>query len=116
MAGHGAVNVRRPRAPRRTGAPSGSQTSAATPGSDGPTAPGLVVLTPGSGPSTTAPVSVWPHVSTTGHRPPPTCSRYHSHASGSIGAPVEPSSRSDDRSDPAGTPRRLNSPIAAAVV
>src|SRR3954469_26076818 len=43
------------------------------------------------------PVSVCHHVSTTGVRSPPMCSRYHTQASGLIGSPTEPSSRSDER-------------------
>ena len=44
------------------------------------------------------PVSVCHHVSTTGVRSPPMCSRYQTQASGLIGSPTEPSSRSEDRS------------------
>jgi hypothetical protein len=44
------------------------------------------------------PVSVCHQVSTTGVRPPPMWSRYHTQASGLIGSPTVPSSRSDDRS------------------
>ena len=46
----------------------------------------------------TIPVSVCHQVSTIGQRSPPMCSRYHIHASGLIGSPTEPSSRSDERS------------------
>ena len=46
----------------------------------------------------TIPVSVCHHVSTIGQRSPPMCSRYHIHASGLIGSPTVPSSRSDERS------------------
>ena len=60
--------------------------------------PGLRVLTPGSGVSMMAPVSVCHHVSTIGHRPPPMCCQYQIHASGLIGSPTDPSRRSDDRS------------------
>ena len=45
-----------------------------------------------------APVSVCHHVSTIGQRPPPMYSQYQTHASGLIGSPTLPSSRSDDRS------------------
>src|SRR3954447_22881598 len=44
------------------------------------------------------PVSVCHHVSMTGVRSPPMCSRYHIHASGLIGSPTVPSSRRDERS------------------
>ena len=66
-------------------------------------APGLVAVTPGSGVIMIPPVSVCHHVSTTGQRSPPTWSRYHIHASGLIGSPTEPSTRSDDRSCAAGS-------------
>ena len=45
-----------------------------------------------------APVSVCHHVSTTGHRPPPMWVAYHIQASGLMGSPTEPSTRSEDRS------------------
>src|SRR5439155_16580498 len=57
--------------------------------------PGLSVVTPGSGEIMMAPVSVCHHVSTTGHRPPPMCCQYHTHASGLIGSPTLPSTRGD---------------------
>jgi hypothetical protein len=44
------------------------------------------------------PVSVCHHVSTTGVRPPPMLLWYQSHASGLIGSPTLPRTRSDDRS------------------
>src|SRR5215216_5838672 len=44
------------------------------------------------------PVSVCHHVSTMGAFPPPMLSWYQSHASGLIGSPTEPRTRSDDRS------------------
>src|SRR5581483_12508319 len=50
-----------------------------------------------------APVSVCHQVSATGHRSPPMCLRYHIQASGLIGSPTEPSSRSEVRSYFAGT-------------
>ena len=60
--------------------------------------PGLVVVTPGSGEIMMAPVSVCHQVSTIGQRSPPMCLWYHIHASGLMGSPTEPSSRSEDRS------------------
>ena len=68
------------------------------PGSGRIAEPGLVAVTPGSGLIMMAPVSVCHQVSTIGQRSPPMCSRYHIQASGLIGSPTEPSSRSDDRS------------------
>ena len=44
------------------------------------------------------PVSVCHHVSTIGRFPPPMCSWYQSQASGLIGSPTEPRTRSDERS------------------
>ena len=65
-----------------------------------------------------APVSVCHHVSTIGQRSPPMCSWYHIHASGLIGSPTEPSSRSDDRSCFAGhsVPHVMNARIAVGAV
>jgi hypothetical protein len=60
--------------------------------------PGLAAVTPGSGETMIAPVSVCHQVSTTGAVPPPMFSRYHSHASGLMGSPTLPRTRSDDRS------------------
>ena len=60
--------------------------------------PGLVSTTPGSGVTMWPPVSVCHQVSTMGHRPPPMWRWYHIHASGLMGSPTEPSTRSDDRS------------------
>ena len=73
-------------------------TAASTPGNGFVAEPGFVVVTPGSGVIRIIPVSVCHHVSTIGQRPPPTCSWYHIHASGLIGSPTEPSSRSEVRS------------------
>ena len=53
---------------------------------------------PGSGVIMIAPVSVCHQVSTIGQRSPPMCRWYQIQASGLIGSPTEPSSRSDDRS------------------
>ena len=64
------------------------------------------------------PVSVCHQVSTIGQRPPPMCSWYHIHASGLIGSPTEPSSRSDDRSCLAGSsaPHFMNVRMAVGAV
>ncbi len=68
------------------------------PGSGRIAEPGLAVVTPGSGAIMMAPVSVCHQVSTIGHLLWPTFSRYHIQASGLIGSPTLPSTRSDDRS------------------
>jgi hypothetical protein len=64
--------------------------------------PGRAAVTPGNGLIMIAPVSVCHQVSTIGQRSAPMTSRYHIHASGLIGSPTEPSSRSEDRSNFAG--------------
>ena len=53
---------------------------------------------PGSGVIRIIPVSVCHHVSTTGVRLPPMCSRYQTHASGLMGSPTVPSTRRELRS------------------
>ncbi len=68
------------------------------PGSGKVAEPGLSVVAPGSGAIMMAPVSVCHQVSTIGHRPPPMWVWYHIHASGLMGSPTDPSSRSEDRS------------------
>ena len=69
------------------------------PGSGNVALPGFSVgRRPGSGLIMMAPVSVCHHVSTTGQRSPPMWCQYQTHASGLIGSPTLPSSRSDDRS------------------
>ncbi len=55
--------------------------------------PGFSAVAPGSGVMRMPPVSVCHQVSTMGQRPSPTTRWYHSHASGLIGSPTEPSSR-----------------------
>jgi hypothetical protein len=82
--------------------PSLRTTSTAMPGSGRVAEPGLVGVAPGSGEIMMPPVSVCHQVSTIGQRSPPMTLRYHIHASGLIGSPTEPSSRSDDRSCLAG--------------
>ncbi len=65
-----------------------------------------------------APVSVCHQVSTIGHRLVPITVQYQIHASGLIGSPTEPSSRSDDRSCRWGNsvPQRMNARIAVGAV
>src|SRR5579875_2298144 len=102
MDGHGSFRTRKPPPPSGTLWPWSSTTSATTPGSARMAAPGLPAVTPGSGLIMIEPVSVCHQVSTTGQRPPPMTARYHTYASGLIGAPTEPSSRRLDRSYLAG--------------
>ncbi len=80
--------------------------------------PGLVAIAPGSGVIMIAPVSVCHHVSTIGHRPPPMCSRYHVQASGLIGSPTVPSSRSFERFQRSGhsAPHFMKARIAVGAV
>ena len=80
--------------------------------------PGFVAVTPGSGAIMVAPVSVCHQVSTIGHRPPPILSRNHIQASGLIGSPTVPSTRSEDRSYFAGmsSPHFMNVRISVGAV
>ena len=80
--------------------------------------PGLVVVTPGSGVIMWPPVSVCHQVSTMGQRSPPMLAWYHIHASGLIGSPTVPSTRSDDRSWRAGScsPHFMNVRMAVGAV
>jgi hypothetical protein len=97
--GQGFVSTRYPPASApRTGWPSSSTMSANTPGRGCVQEPGLVAVTAGTGEIMIIPVSVCHQVSTIGQRPPPMTSWYHIHASGLIGSPTLPSSRSDERS------------------
>src|SRR5947209_1463813 len=98
IAGHGSVSTTNPPPPLGTDLPSLSTMSAPMPGSGWMADPGFSTLTPGSGLIMIAPVSVCHQVSTTGTCPPPMLSRYQIHASGLIGSPTEPISRSEDRS------------------
>ena len=45
-----------------------------------------------------APTSVPPEMLITGQRPPPTTSKYHRHGTSFQGSPVDPRTRSDERS------------------
>src|SRR4029079_5699444 len=82
--------------------PSPSTTSASMPGNGNVALPGFVMVTPGSGEMRIWPVSVLQHVSTRGGRPPPMFSWYQSQASGLIGSPTDPRTRSEPRSCLAG--------------
>jgi hypothetical protein len=75
---------------------------ASMPGSGWVQDPGLVAVTPGNGEIMIPPVSVCHQVSTMGQRMRPTCSWYHIQASGLMGSPTDPSSRSLVRSYRAG--------------
>src|SRR4029079_6663690 len=57
--------------------------------------PGLPAVTPGSGLIMIMPVSVCHQVSTTGARSPPISLRYQMYASGLIGSPTDPMTRSE---------------------
>ena len=98
--------------------PSSSTTFALMPGKGVCAEPGFRSVTPGSGVIMCAPVSVCHQVSTIGQRPPPMCSWYQSQASGLIGSPTEPSTRSDERSKPAGmsSPHFMNVRITVGAV
>jgi hypothetical protein len=100
--GQGSVSTRTPPPPFGTGTAPLSTTSVPIPGRARIAEPGLVAVTPGSGAIMIEPVSVCHQVSTIGQRSPPMCVRYHIHASGLIGSPTDPSSRSEDRSCAAG--------------
>ena len=78
--------------------PSLLNTAASTVGKGWVALPGLSVVMPGRGEIMIIPVSVCHHVSTTGARLPPMCSRYQTHASGLMGSPTLPSTRSELRS------------------
>ena len=78
--------------------PSPSTSSGLTPKKGRVAEPGLRSVAPGSGVIMMPPVSVCHQVSTIGQRlPSPTTLKYHSQASGLIGSPTEPSTRSDLR-------------------
>jgi hypothetical protein len=80
--------------------------------------PGFSGVAPGSGLIRIPPVSVCHQVSTTGQRPSPTTLWYHSHASGLIGSPTEPSRRSDLREAvfTGASPSRMSARIAVGAV
>ncbi len=88
------------------------------PGSGCVQEPGLVGVAPGIGLIMIAPVSVCHQVSTIGKRSLPTTRWYHIHASGLIGSPTLPSSRSELKSYCAGhsSPSRISARIAVGAV
>src|SRR5438132_4452433 len=81
-------------------------------------APGFVEVIPGSGVIRIEPVSVCHHVSTIGQLSRPMFLRYHIQASGLIGSPTLPSSRSEERSCAAGnsSPHFMNVRIVVGAV
>src|SRR5881392_4513555 len=81
-----------------TSCPFSSTMVGSTPKNGSVALPGFVGIAPGRGVIRIDPVSVCHHVSTIGQRPPPIFLRYHIHASGLIGSPTVPRSRSDERS------------------
>src|SRR5687767_9148841 len=115
--GHGRVRVRYP-PPVVLTLPASSTTSAPMAGSGKVADPGRRVVAPGSGEIMMAPVSVCHHVSTSGQRPPPMFVWYQIHASGLMGSPTEPSTRSDDMSCASGysVPHFMNVRIAVGAV
>ena len=88
------------------------------PGKGSVAEPGFSFVMPGSGVMRIAPVSVCHQVSTIGQRSPPMKVQYQIQASGLMGSPTDPSSRSDDRSCIAGccVPERMNERIAVGAV
>ena len=80
--------------------------------------PGLVGVAPGRGVSMCPPVSVCHQVSTMGQRSFPMTRWYHIHASGLIGSPTVPSTRSDERSclRACSSPHFMNARIAVGAV
>src|SRR5688572_32689750 len=76
------------------------------------------MVRPGRGVIMIMPVSVCHQVSTIGQRSCPMFVWYHIHASGLIGSPTEPSSRSELRSrrDGHSVPHRMNARIAVGAV
>src|SRR5688572_24814640 len=95
MPGHG---LRMARYPALTSLPFSSSTAASMPKNGSVALPGLVSIAPGSGEIMAAPVSVCHQVSMMGQFLLPMVLWYHIHASGLIGSPTVPISRSDERS------------------
>ncbi len=99
MPGHGLVMTRLPELDGPSiSLPSSSKSPTDIPGKGWVALPGFAEVIPGRGEIMMPPVSVCHQVSTTGQRPPPTFSWYHSQARGLIGSPTLPSSRSEERS------------------
>jgi hypothetical protein len=98
--------------------PSFLTTSGTTPKNGMVQLPGFVAVTPGNGEIMMAPVSVCHQVSTMGQFPRPIWWWYHIQASGLMGSPTVPSSRSEERSWRAGcsSPQRTKARMAVGAV
>src|SRR5215210_684123 len=116
--GHGRRMISFPPTFGPTSLPLSSTIIGSTPKNGSVPLPGLVGVAPGNGVIMIAPVSVCHHVSTIGQRFLPMIARYHIHASGLIGSPTVPSSRSDERSCFIGqcSPHLINARIAVGAV
>ena len=95
--GHESSITRLPSAAPSSRLPSASTSAGCTPGSGLLAEPGLRSVAPGIGVISMPPVSVCHQVSTTGQRESPMYSKYQRQASGLIGSPTLPSTRSDLR-------------------
>src|SRR5437868_13962123 len=118
MLGQGLRMTSLPPEPFGTGLPLLSTTSGTMPKKGRVAVPGLVGVAPGNGVIMIPPVSVCHQVSTIGQRLPPIYSLYQIHASGLMGSPTVPSSRSELRSCFFGhsTPHFINARIAVGAV
>src|ERR1700685_3547129 len=118
MEGQGCLITRNPPEHGGTVTPSRVTTSAITPGKGRVAEPGLVAIAPGSGEIIAAPVSVCHQVSTMGQRLWPITSRYHIQASGLMGSPTVPRSRSELRLCLRGhcSPNRINARMEVGAV
>jgi hypothetical protein len=116
MLGHGFLRTRTPSTPLPVSSLPvvGSTIAGSIPKNGTVAEPGFVSVAPGNGVMTIEPVSVCQKVSTIAHCPRPTWSLYQCHASGLIGSPTEPSTRSEDRSNcfTCSSPRRRSSRMA----
>ena len=115
--GHGFVSASKP-PPTGMRSPLSLRISALMPGKAWVAEPGLVRVRPGSGVIMIAPVSVCHHVSTIGQWLPPMCRWYQTQASGLIGSPTDPKSRSVFKLCLAGhsVPHFMNARIAVGAV
>ena len=101
-----------------TTAPARSRSCGTTPKKGSVAAPGLVGVAPGSGVIMMPPVSVCQKVSTMAQRPLPTTAWYQRHASGLMGSPTDPSTRSELRScfSTGAAPKRMSARMAVGAV
>src|ERR1051326_2905575 len=98
IAGQGCLTTRKPPVLAGTELPSPSTMSAMMPGKGRVAEPGLVATRPGKGVIIIAPVSVCHQVSTMGQCSCPMTVLYQIQASGLMGSPTVPNSRSEERS------------------